>query len=194
MLYMEESLSVLNGELNEVNFERVLDAIWAELTTVLYDLIQSNLDKRRPPSFFANLRDTLHLMVANFKTAENRESETAADKETLAHIERLLQLHGYETTDLIHQYYLDRLQEQNRKDATALTYGVLTVQCFFRGNVLELEIVNARNLKPMDGNGLCDPFVRVHFLPEERFIGVAKPKTQCQSKTLFPLFDEKFVM
>ncbi|KFB34815.1 AGAP003164-PA-like protein [Anopheles sinensis] len=194
MLYMEESLSVLNGELNEVNFERVLDAIWAELTTVLYDLIQSNLDKRRPPSFFANLRDTLHLMVANFKTAENRESETAADKETLAHIERLLQLHGYETTDLIHQYYLDRLQEQNRNDATALTYGVLTVQCFFRGNVLELEIVNARNLKPMDGNGLCDPFVRVHFLPEERFIGVAKPKTQCQSKTLFPLFDEKFVI
>uniref|UniRef100_A0A182J7R8 Munc13-4 n=1 Tax=Anopheles atroparvus TaxID=41427 RepID=A0A182J7R8_ANOAO len=192
MLYMEESLSVLNGELNEVNFERVLDAIWAELTTILYDLIQSNLDKRRPPSFFANLRDTLHLMVANFKTAENRASETAADKETLAHIERLLQLHGYETTDLIHQYYLDRLEEQNREDLSATAYGMLTVQCFFRENVLELEVVNARNLKPMDGNGSCDPFVRIHFLPEERFVGVAKPKTQCQSKTLFPLFDEKF--
>ncbi|XP_053660620.1 protein unc-13 homolog 4B [Anopheles marshallii] len=194
MMYMEESLSVLNAELNEINFERVLDAIWAELTTILYDLIQSNLDKRRPPSFFANLRDTLHLMVANFKTAENRESETAADKETLAHIERLLQLHGYETTDLIHQYYLDRLEEQNRSDASTTGYGMLTVQCFFKENVLELEIVNARNLKPMDGNGSCDPFVRVHFLPEERFVGVAKPKTQCQSKTLFPLFDEKFVI
>uniref|UniRef100_A0A182U746 Munc13-4 n=1 Tax=Anopheles melas TaxID=34690 RepID=A0A182U746_9DIPT len=194
MMYMEESLSVLNAELNEINFERVLDAIWAELTTILYDLIQSNLDKRRPPSFFANLRDTLHLMVANFKTAENRESETAADKETLAHIERLLQLHGYETTDLIHQYYLDRLEEQNQSDASATGYGMLTVQCFFKENVLELEIVNARNLKPMDGNGSCDPFVRVHFLPEERFVGVAKPKTQCQSKTLFPLYDEKFVI
>uniref|UniRef100_A0A4Y0BLA7 Munc13-4 n=1 Tax=Anopheles funestus TaxID=62324 RepID=A0A4Y0BLA7_ANOFN len=194
MMYMEESLSVLNAELNEINFERVLDAIWAELTTILYDLIQSNLDKRRPPSFFANLRDTLHLMVANFKTAENRESETAADKETLAHIERLLQLHGYETTDLIHQYYLDRLEEQNQSDASTTGYGMLTVQCFFKENVLELEIVNARNLKPMDGNGSCDPFVRVHFLPEERFVGVAKPKTQCQSKTLFPLFDEKFVI
>uniref|UniRef100_A0A182VXG9 Uncharacterized protein n=1 Tax=Anopheles minimus TaxID=112268 RepID=A0A182VXG9_9DIPT len=194
MMYMEESLSVLNAELNEINFERVLDAIWAELTTLLYDLIQSNLDKRRPPSFFANLRDTLHLMVANFKTAENRESETAADKEALAHIERLLQLHGYETTDLIHQYYLDRLEEQNRSDASTTGYGMLTVQCFFKENVLELEIVNARNLKPMDGNGSCDPFVRVHFLPEERFVGVAKPKTQCQSKTLFPLFDEKFVI
>ncbi|XP_035895568.1 protein unc-13 homolog 4B isoform X2 [Anopheles stephensi] len=194
MMYMEESLSVLNAELNETNFERVLDAIWAELTTILYDLIQSNLDKRRPPSFFANLRDTLHLMVANFKTAQNRESETAADKETLAHIERLLQLHGYETTDLIHQYYLDRLEEQNQSDASTTGYGMLTVQCFFKENVLELEIVNARNLKPMDGNGSCDPFVRVHFLPEERFVGVAKPKTQCQSKTLFPLFDEKFVI
>uniref|UniRef100_A0A182PAH8 Uncharacterized protein n=1 Tax=Anopheles epiroticus TaxID=199890 RepID=A0A182PAH8_9DIPT len=194
MMYMEESLSVLNAELNEVNFERVLDAIWAELTTILYDLIQSNLDKRRPPSFFANLRDTLHLMVTNFKTAENRESETAADKETLAHIERLLQLHGYETTDLIHQYYLDRLEEQNNSDASTTGYGMLTVQCFFKENILELEIVNARNLKPMDGNGSCDPFVRVHFLPEERFVGIAKPKTQCQSKTLFPLYDEKFVI
>ncbi|XP_052868103.1 protein unc-13 homolog 4B [Anopheles cruzii] len=193
MMYMEESLCVLNSELNELNFERVLDAIWAELTTILYDLIQSNLDKRRPPSFFANLRDTLHLMVTNFKTTQNRESETAADKESLAHIERLLQLHGYETTDLIHQYYVDRLEEQNRDDAPA-TYGMLTVQCFFKENVLELEIVNARNLKPMDGNGSCDPFVRVHFLPEERFVGVAKPKTQCQSKTLFPLYDEKFVI
>uniref|UniRef100_A0A182QWZ4 Munc13-4 n=1 Tax=Anopheles farauti TaxID=69004 RepID=A0A182QWZ4_9DIPT len=194
MMYMEESLSVLNAELNEINFERVLDAIWAELTTIMFDIIQSNLDKRRPPSFFANLRDTLHLMVTNFKTAENRESETAADKETLAHIERLLQLHGYETTDLIHQYYLDRLEEQNRCDPATTGYGMLTVQCFFKENVLELEVVNARNLKPMDGNGSCDPFVRIHFLPEERFVGVAKPKTQCQSKTLFPLFDEKFVI
>ncbi|XP_058172092.1 protein unc-13 homolog 4B-like [Anopheles ziemanni] len=194
MQYMEESLSILNGELNEINFERVLDAIWAELTTLLHDLIQSNLDKRRPPAFFANLRDTLHLMIASFKTTENRESETAADKETLANIERLLQLHGLETTDLIHQYYLDRLEEQNHSDASSAAYGMLTVQCFFRGDVLELEIVNARNLKPMDGNGSCDPFVRVHFLPEERFVGVAKPKTQCHSKTLFPLFDEKFVV
>ncbi|XP_049534834.1 protein unc-13 homolog 4B-like isoform X3 [Anopheles darlingi] len=194
MMYMEDSLKLLNSELNDDNFERVLNAIWVELTTILYDLIQGSLDKRRPPSFYANLRDTLHVMVANFKTDANRASEGSGDKDTLAHIERLLQLHGYETTDLIHQYYLDRLEEQKQTEPGTGAYGMLTVQCFFKGNVLELEIVNARNLKPMDGNGSCDPFVRVHFLPEERFVGVVKPKTQCLSKTLFPLFDEKFVI
>uniref|UniRef100_A0A8D8JE01 Protein unc-13 homolog D n=1 Tax=Culex pipiens TaxID=7175 RepID=A0A8D8JE01_CULPI len=192
MMYMEESLSMLNSELNETNFERVLDAIWGELTTILYELIQSNLDKRRPPAFFANLRDTLHVMMASFKSKQNLESENASDKETLDHIERLLQLHGYETTDLIHQYYLDRLKEQDMHEGDG--FGILTVQCFFRENVLELEIMNARNLKPMDTNGSCDSFVRVHFMPEERFVGIAKPRTKERSKTLFPLYDEKFVI
>lgn len=54
--------------------------------------------------------------------------------------------------------------------------------------------MNARNLMPMDSNGLCDPFVRIHFIPEDRFANVTKPKTNAQNKTLFPLFDEKFVM
>ena len=131
-------------------------------------------------------------MTDNFKTAENKTSENASDRETLEHIERLLQLHGYETTDLIHQYYKDRLKEQ--QETTESTFGNLTIQCFFKGNTLELEIMNARNLMPMDSNGSCDSFVRVHFIPEERFPGVMKPKTQTHSKTLFPLYDEKFTM
>lgn len=44
MMYLEESLATLNTELNEVNFERVLDAIWTELSSILYELVQSNLD------------------------------------------------------------------------------------------------------------------------------------------------------
>lgn len=54
--------------------------------------------------------------------------------------------------------------------------------------------MSARNLTPMDSDGACDPFVRIHFLPEDKFLGVAKPKTNVQSKTLFPLFDEKFAI
>lgn len=57
---------------------------------------------------------------------------------------------------------------------------------------LQLEIMSARNLWPMDANGSCDPFVRVHFLPEPEFANVTKPKTNAQAKTLFPLFEERF--
>lgn len=60
--------------------------------------------------------------------------------------------------------------------------------------LLQVEVLNGRNLIPMDDNGLCDPFVRLHFIPEERFQNIAKPKTNAIAKTLFPLFDEKFAM
>ncbi|XP_055698353.1 protein unc-13 homolog 4B isoform X3 [Phlebotomus papatasi] len=189
MMYLEESLKTLNMELNDVNFERILDAIWTELSNVLYDLVQSNLDKRRPPSFFSNLRDALQIMIQSFKGTKKCE---ASDRAVLNNIEQLLELHGFETADLIHQYYLDRLKEQQVIRETP--YGQLTVRCCFKNLVLEIEVMNARNLRSMDSNGSCDPFVRIHFLPEEKFAGIVKPRTNAQSKTLFPLFDEKFVI
>lgn len=44
MLYMEESLTTLFAELNETNFHRILDAIWLELSIILLELVQVNLD------------------------------------------------------------------------------------------------------------------------------------------------------
>ena len=131
-------------------------------------------------------------MVENFKCQSDSETKESSDREVLKHIEQLLELHGFETSDLIHQYYKDRLSEQMQMEVTP--FGVLTVQCYFKHNVLEIEIMNARNLVAMDVDGSCDPFVRLHFLPEEKFVGITKPKTNCHSKTLFPLFDEKFVV
>lgn len=54
--------------------------------------------------------------------------------------------------------------------------------------------MSARNLRPMDSNGSCDPFVRIHLLPEGEFGNVNKHKTTAQQKTLFPLFEEKFLV
>lgn len=54
--------------------------------------------------------------------------------------------------------------------------------------------MNARNLVAADSGGVCDPFVRVYLIPEDKFDSTAKYKTKTQSKTLFPLFDEKFSM
>lgn len=44
MMYLEDSLQTLNAELNEVNFERILDAIWTELAFILKELVQNNID------------------------------------------------------------------------------------------------------------------------------------------------------
>jgi len=55
MMYLEGSLSTLYDTLNEINFQRILDGIWSELSIIMYDLIQSNLDVGNifsPPDHF----------------------------------------------------------------------------------------------------------------------------------------------
>ncbi|XP_037945402.1 protein unc-13 homolog 4B isoform X2 [Teleopsis dalmanni] len=186
MNYMENSLSTLYNILNEVNFGRMLDCIWAELSIIMYDLIQSNLDKRRPPAFFQNLKHTLQVMVKCFKM-ENFET---SDVEVLIEIEKLLNLHGFETAELIHQYYLERMEYQ--KEIKNSKFGQLAIKAYFTENSLKLNILNGRSLVPMDSNGSCDSFVKVHFLPTNKFIGVSALKTAVKSKSCFPLYDEHF--
>lgn len=71
--------------------------------------------------------------------------------DTLRRVEYLLKIHGMETRELIHQYHLERWQEQ--KAVTEPKMGVLTVRAQFVENNLKVEIMNARNLVPTDSNG-----------------------------------------
>lgn len=108
------------------------------------------------------------------------------------------------------QVHLDLWQKQSEIKDTK--YGELTVRAKFQNTNLIIEVMNARNLIAMDSNGniilyysnylfiihiilgTCDSFVRMNLFPEDKFTGVTKPKTQTHSKTLFPLYEEKFVM
>lgn len=173
-----------------------------------------NQQKRRPPQFYKNLRESLRIMIKSFKCGDTASS--CAEREMLAEIERLLEVHSYDTCDLIHQYYIGRHNEQQAMNDSP--YGQLTVRCGFSDDnclevndssvqkvyleyliinrlkcpIWQIEIINARNLVPIASN--CDPFVRIQLSPEEKFGNTTKYKTNFQSKTLFPLFDEKFVM
>ncbi|KAH8358960.1 hypothetical protein KR093_003577 [Drosophila rubida] len=185
MIYLEQSLETLYNTLNEVNFSRILDAIWGELSIIIYDLIQLNLDKRRPPAFFQNLRETLRTMISCFKIGN-----TETDVQILLEIEGILDLHALETSELIHQYYLDRLKYQ--KEESTSIFGQLAISAQFTETQLTLKILNARNLRPMDTNGLCDSFVKVSLMPTNRFIGFTSYKTAVHNKNCFPLYDEQF--
>ncbi|XP_067616077.1 protein unc-13 homolog 4B isoform X2 [Eurosta solidaginis] len=188
MMYMESSLKMLYGILNELNFSRVLDAIWTELAVMMHDLIKVNIDKRRPPSFFHNLKQTLGVMTSCFKIGRIATSNI----EVLKEIEKTLDLHAYETADLIHQYYIELLGVQKRISKSE--YGQLTIKGNFSGSNLELHILNGRNLISMDPNGSCDSFVKVQLFPTSRFPNVKTYKTAVQHKTRFPLYDELFLI
>ncbi|KAM3965051.1 C2 and C2B_Munc13-like domain-containing protein staccato isoform 2-T2 [Aphomia sociella] len=187
MRYIDANLNTLYQHLNNENFSRVLDIVWEQLAEVLYELIQSNLEKRRPPAFFSNLHECLKIMIQSFRANNNKEAYTS---ETLKRVEYLLKIHGMETRELIQQYHLERWQEQQA--IAEPKNGLLTVRAQFSGNTLKIEIMNARNLTPTDSNGLCDSYVRIYLLPEDTFANVAKPKTQTHNKNLFPLYDEMF--
>lgn len=188
MRYLEANLDTLYQQLNNDNFSRTLDIVWEQLGEVLYELIQANLEKRRPPSFFSNLHECLKIMIRSFR----QDNKDIYSSETLKRVEYLLKLHGMETRELIHQYHLERWQDQQAINEPKM--GVLTVRAQFIEDNLKLEILNARNLMATDSNGLCDSYVRVGLLPEDSFANVMKPKTQTHNKNLFPLYDEMFLI
>lgn len=86
-------------------------------------------------------------MVRSFRQ-DNKDIYTS---DTLKRVEYLLKLHGLETRELIHQYHLERWQEQQA--ITEPKMGLLTVRAQFIEDSLKLEIMNARNLTPADSNG-----------------------------------------
>jgi len=190
MKYLDDNLLTLHSHLNAENFKRILAIIWENLSQTMYELVESNLEKKRPPSFFLNLHETLKILVGFFKQGE--EENDTNNPAILQQIEHLLLLHGMETWDLIHQYHLERQQQQVAMEAASR--GLLTVRVQFVEDLLRVEILNARNLHPMDLGGMCDPYVKVHLLPQESFTTISKPRTKTHKKTLFPLFDENFTI
>nr|XP_012141509.1 PREDICTED: protein unc-13 homolog D isoform X8 [Megachile rotundata] len=184
--YLDSNLTTLHDNLNEDNFERVLLVIWEIMSETLYQLVNSNLEKRRPPSFYSNLHRTLHTLIRFFNVG----ADEAANVKVLEKIEHLLELHGLETAELIHRYHQERLKEQNEMEESE--HGQLTIKAQFVDNSLNIQILNARKLRPIDSNGACDSYVKVRLLPEEKFTDVKLPKTHVQKENLYPLFDEVF--
>ncbi|XP_056643734.1 protein unc-13 homolog 4B isoform X2 [Diorhabda sublineata] len=186
MMYVDNNLSTLNRELNEENFNRTLELVWDMLAETLDEIIQTNIDKRRPPSFFANLHKTLNLMLGSFKNPDD-----CTNCDALKRTEDVLRVYGLETSDLIHEVHKN-LHKKFQSAAADSPLGQLTVIAKFSDTTLSVKVLNGRNLLAMDSNGSCDSFVRIHLLPEHKFVGIDKPKTKTHNRNQFPLYDEEF--
>ena len=177
MEHLDSNLITLRDHLKEETFQRILMIIWGEVVNILSELVSSNvevilgikadyrktirdfflreipflvddLQRKRPPTFYSNLRKTLQTLVQFFNLGEEELEQTQA----LGDIERVLGLYGLETSELIHQYYKDRLRQQNELETEP--YGLLTVRAYFFNDLLNIQILNARNLKT--GESTCD--------------------------------------
>uniref|UniRef100_A0A3Q3WTQ0 Uncharacterized protein n=1 Tax=Mola mola TaxID=94237 RepID=A0A3Q3WTQ0_MOLML len=72
-------------------------------------------------------------------------------------------------------------EEANDYDSDEATLGSLEFSLHYdqESNSLHCSILKAKGLKPMDSNGLADPYVKLHLLP-----GASKQSTKLRTKTL----------
>ncbi|XP_039285685.1 BAI1-associated protein 3 isoform X2 [Nilaparvata lugens] len=187
--YLDSHLISLNAALLPRNFERVLSVIWdtglQELAIQMDGHAQDKL-----PGFYDRLYEALDILTDFFHAEGKGLPMDAIKSETYRGVEMRLQYHKTDTETLITLYYMERLHEQLTVESTE--FGTLTVRAYFHHDSLCVEVLNARDVIPLDPNGFSDPFVIVELLPRTVFAHCAEQTTNVQKKTLNPLFDECF--
>ena len=73
--------------------------------------------------------------------------------------------------------------------AVKLQYNCIFSRCV---NICVFPVISARDIIPLDANGLSDPYVVVSYCPSHTFPTVPIQTTKIVRKTLNPEFDESF--
>lgn len=120
---------------------------------------------------------------------------------TYQRVEEKISLHKTRTEQLIDLYHAERLDQQQQLqlygastavDSGRAQYGILSIRVYFHHDSLSVEILSARDVIPLDPNGLSDPFVILELLPRRLFSNCSEQQTSVKRKTLHPVFDECF--
>ncbi|XP_016914584.1 BAI1-associated protein 3 isoform X1 [Apis cerana] len=187
--YLDMHLVVLNSALLSVNFNRVLQDIWEVVLAELSNQMDGNAGDK-PAMFYERLHEALDLLVKFFHEDEKGLSYEVLHCQSFLNVEERLQYHKMDTTFLIDRFYRQRLQDQ--LNTVSSEYGVLTVRAYLNHDSLCVEVINARDVIPLDPNGYSDPFVIIELLPRRIFEHCAEQHTNVKKKTLNPMFDECF--
>ncbi|XP_015609061.1 BAI1-associated protein 3 isoform X2 [Cephus cinctus] len=187
--YLDLHLVALNAALLATNFTRVLQDVWEVVLGELSNQMNGSAGDK-PAVFYDRLHEALDLLVEFFYAEEKGLPYEALRCESFLNVEERLQYHKTDTALLIDRYYQQRLQDQ----ISTLTaeYGVLTVRAYLNHDSLCVEVLNARDVIPLDPNGFSDPFVIIELLPRRVFSHCAEQQTNVQKRTLNPMFDECF--
>ncbi|XP_069995655.1 BAI1-associated protein 3 isoform X6 [Penaeus vannamei] len=183
------SLATYSAALLKNNLDRLLHLLWLAVLNALTEQIGKDTDEKQE-AFFVRLYDALRLLREFFHAHGRGLDNSTLMGEEYSFLERQLRLHKTPTDSLIEAYHLERLLEQERTEATE--YGSLFVRVYFNHDSLCVEVLQARNVIPLDPNGFSDPFVVIELLPKRLFPGSGPQQTNVHKKTLHPLFDECF--
>lgn len=136
-------------------------------------------------------------MLVNFLHADGKGLPLDVLKcPTYQRVEEKISLHKAKTDELVDLYHAGRLEQQlqiqNNSGTLDAPYGVLSVRVYFHHDSLSVEILSARDVIPLDPNGLSDPFVIIELLPRRLFPNCSEQQTSVRRRNLNPVFDECF--
>lgn len=146
--------------------------------------------------FYDRLHNALQMLI-NFLHADGKGLPLESLKCPMyQRVEEKISLHKARTEQLIDLYHAGRLEQQQQLQGSATLvdapYGVLSIRVYFHHDSLSVEILSARDVIPLDPNGLSDPFVIIELLPRRLFPNCSEQQTSVKRRTLNPVFDECF--
>ncbi|XP_068717844.1 BAI1-associated protein 3-like [Montipora capricornis] len=186
--YLDDDLMVLNTSVIKSVFERILQSMWEIVLENLYNAIKANLGKTE--LFYKRQHEALEIVLSFFHADGVGLQLDQLQAGLYGTLVDSLEVRKLSTFKLIQHYFAEKCEEQEKVEEK---YGVVTLKVFYDINHKKLlvNVLNAKNLPPLDTNGLADPYVTLRLLPEDLFAKEVK-KTQTIKSTLFPLFDELF--
>ncbi|CAD5215790.1 unnamed protein product [Bursaphelenchus okinawaensis] len=188
---LDTELSTVHRVLLHRNFVRIMYGQVNALVKLLQECINENPGLE--PGFYQRLADAWNIMMDFFHAGGKGISmETFASIPAHKTLATQLCLNQLPTVKLIDRYYFDLLKIQN--DVNECKYGILNVRAYYNPNsqTLVIDVIGAKQVIPLDSNGLSDPFVVIEVVPRLRFPNLQVGKTKVVSKSLNPIFDETF--
>ncbi|XP_018605272.2 BAI1-associated protein 3-like [Scleropages formosus] len=190
MKYLNDNLIILSGSLVKGNLSRVLQDLWTLLLRMIFDTIVENRGVQ--VEFYGRFQYTVEALLQFFHAeGEWMTLEDLCNSDFKA-LEEELRLNKCSSTDLIEQYFLEKISQQ--KTLKHSRFGRISVKFYYEptDQRLTVEILHAADIIALDANGLSDPFVIVELCPLHLFPNAKSQRTQVKTKTLHPVFDEVF--
>ncbi|XP_041085784.1 BAI1-associated protein 3-like [Polyodon spathula] len=190
MKYLDDTLVILSESLVKENLDRVLQGLW----TLLLKLILETVAENRGVSieFYGRFYYSAKALVEFFHAEGDGLAVEDLRNEDYKALEEELRLNKCSSSELIEQYYLEKIGQQ--KNLKQTKFGRISVKCYYEASEQKLyvEIQHAVDLIALDTNGLSDPFVIIELCPQHWFPMAKSQRTQVKNKTLHPVFDELF--
>uniref|UniRef100_H2ZHP4 C2 domain-containing protein n=1 Tax=Ciona savignyi TaxID=51511 RepID=H2ZHP4_CIOSA len=189
MKYLQDNTITLKEWLCEPNFKRILEVLWNESLQSLHRVALVDFVDRKPYFFYLYVLN--HYLVEFFHAdgfGISKEKLNSTDEYRL--LESELKMRSAKTEDLIRLFYL---QVCDQERITKSSYGYLNVFASYDelNDELQVDVISANELLPLDVNGLSDPFVTLRLAPKMSFNDNGMRQTLVEKKTVNPVFNEE---